>query len=97
MKNKAKIRYIRLIGLVFVVFMIFGIAREIYQTIRINHQINQAKQENKELLEEAIRLENEIKRLEDENFIQTYVSGTIFATGGGTTIYVLPREDETPE
>lgn len=71
------------------------IGSQLYTTIKTNFDLKNAGTLNKNLKDESTRLDNEIIKLKDKNYIQTYVSGTIFSTEKGTSIYVLP-EDKTP-
>ena len=93
-KNAVVIRIIALIG---VVVMIGMIGYEVFSTIKTSYEITQAKNEQKELEGEKQDLKNEISKLKDENYLQSYVSGTIFSTEKGTTIFILPEQEETPE
>jgi len=97
MKNKTAKRNIRLIGFVLAIVMIIAIGRELYDTISINYRISVAQAENEQLAKESERLQNEVKKLQDDNYIQSYVSGTIFSTEKGTSIYVLPEDEKAPE
>lgn len=96
MKKNKSARNIRIIGLVLVMFMVVNIGLEVYNTIRTKYEISVAQKENNELKKEAEKLSNEVTKLKDDSYIQSYVSGTIFSTEKGTTIYVLPK-DKAPE
>ena len=96
MKNKNAV-VIRIIALIGVVAMIGMIGFEVFSTIKTSYEITQAKNEQKELEGEKQDLKNEISKLKDENYLQSYVSGTIFSTEKGTTIFILPEQEETPE
>ncbi|MDL2211310.1 septum formation initiator family protein [Erysipelotrichaceae bacterium OttesenSCG-928-M19] len=96
MKKSNATRNIRLIAAVVAIVLLVNIGLEVYSTIKTKYDISVAQKENTQLKEEAENLKNEVAKLKDESYIQSYVSGTIFSTEKGTTIYVLP-EDETPE
>ncbi|MDR3214964.1 MAG: septum formation initiator family protein [Bacilli bacterium] len=89
--------YLRTIIVFIIVFMLFSIGQQVFTSFKTKYDLVNAKQENSKLKKEAQNLDNEIIKLKDKNYIQTYVSGTIFSTEKGTSIYVLPEEDKTPE
>lgn len=96
-QNKAK-RNIRILGVLFVGFMLISIGTNVYKTIKYKHEISIAQTENSKLKKEEEELNNEIKKLKDKNYIQSYVSGTIFSTEKGTSVYVLPKgKENAPE
>ncbi|MDF9867703.1 cell division protein FtsB [Bacilli bacterium PM5-3] len=97
MNKRKSARYIRIIGIVISVIFLAMIVNEVYTTINLKYNISLAESENQELKKESEKLQNEVKKLKDENYIQTYVSGTIFSTEKGTSIYVLPEDEKTPE
>ena len=96
MKTKKATRNLRIIGLGIILFMLFNIGVEVYHTFKTKYDITVAQKENDKLKKESENLKNEVAKLKDNNYLQSYVSGTIFSTEQGTTIYVLP-EDKTPE
>ncbi|MDR1782194.1 MAG: septum formation initiator family protein [Bacilli bacterium] len=87
-------RLLRIVLIVVIIMMIYSIGNQFVTTIKTKIDLNNAKQTNQKLKDESTRLDNEIIKLKDKNYIQTYVSGTIFSTEKGTSIYVLP-EDKT--
>lgn len=97
MEKKDKVVMIRIIGLVIFVGMIGAIGYEVFSTVKTSYQISQAKEEQKELKSEKKALKKEISKLKDENYLQSYVSGTIFSTEQGATIFILPEQEETLE
>ena len=94
---KKRSRNIKIVGIVIIVLMLVGIGNEVYNTIRLNYEISVAQKENDQLKKESEELQNEVKKLKDKNYIQSYVSGTIFSTEKGTSIYVLPEDEKAPE
>lgn len=95
--NKRQKSILRILTLAFALFMIGTIGFEIFSTIETNISISQAKKEQLALKEEEENLKNEVAKLNDEKYLQSYVSGTIFSTEKGTTIFILPDQEEMPE
>lgn len=98
MKQKQKVRYLRIASCLIVIFMIVSIGSNIYKTFKYKYDIQSAQTENKKLKQEKEDLDNEIAKLKDKNYLQSYVSGTIFSTEKGTSVYVLPKaKDKAPD
>lgn len=96
MKKKQSVNKLRIIGVVFVAAMLFSIGSDVVTTIKTKYEIKQAQQENDKLKKESADLKNEVSKLKDENYIQSYASGIIFSTEKGTEVYILPK-DKAPE
>jgi len=93
MKKKNATKYIRITVILIGIYMIFSISREAIRTVHLYYSINQASQESDRLKEETTRLNNEVLRLKDDDYIQSFVSGTIFQTREGTSVYILPERN----
>lgn len=97
MKKQKSVNKLRIIGIVFVVAMLFSIGSEIVKTFQIKMSINEATIENKKLKEESQNLKNEVSKLKDKKYMQTYASGSLFITEKGTEVYFLPKDEKAPE
>jgi len=97
MSKKNKIVILRVCVLALVGYMIVSVANEMFTTARLYYNINHANIENEALQEETDRLNNEVLRLKDDDYIQSFVSGTIFQTREGTSVYILPDRNEQGE
>jgi len=93
--NKKSI--IRIAMLAFSVYMIFSIGSEVFRSARLYYNLSQTSKENERLIEETNRLNNEVLRLQDEDYIQSFVSGTIFQTREGTSVYILPERNDAQD
>lgn len=93
-KKKKQLNILRLIILIVIIFMVFNVGFEVFNTFANKHKISTAKIENEKLKSEAKELENRIVKLNDDKYIQSYVSGTLFSTDKGTTVYVIPKEED---
>lgn len=92
---KFKLNAVNVIMLVLVAYMGISIIGEVGQTINLKLSINNTKKQNNDLKKETESLNNEVNKLKDEDYIQSYVSGTIFQTEKGTNVYLLPDEKES--
>lgn len=87
-------QFIRLALVLIAFFMVFNIFSDVWTTIQVKSQIKQAKHDNHELNQEKDSLEKEIIKLNDDKYLEAYVSGTIFSTEKGMSVYVLPKEED---
>lgn len=85
---------IRLALMLIAFFMVFNIFSDVWTTIQVKSQIKQAKHDNHELNKEKDSLEKEIIKLNDDKYLEAYVSGTIFSTEKGMSVYVLPKDED---
>jgi len=88
---------LRVIAVLIAVYIVGSVATELFRTARLYYSINQATTINQQLQEDTARLNNEVLRLQDEEYIQTFVSGTIFQTQEGTSIYILPERNNAQD
>lgn len=95
--KKKNIMFVKGLAVIAVFIMVANIGYEVFSTIRTTYSISQAKKEQAQLKGEETKLQNEVAKLNDEKYLQSYVSGTIFSTEKGTTIFILPDQEETPE
>ena len=95
---KRKIKPINVIFLsAMCLMLLFNIVQEISTTFKVKYDISQADKQSVELKEEHEKLKKEVYKLSDENYIQSYVSGTIFSTEKGTNVYILPDKEAASE
>lgn len=93
-KKIKQLNILRVMSLIIIVFMVVSIIFEVANTFSSKQKIEVAKIENDKLQKEAKELENRIVKLNDEKYIQSYVSGTLFSTEKGTTVYVMPKDKD---
>lgn len=77
--------------------MTFSILSEIYSTISLTLNISQASSENLKLKEAQDELKKEVRKLKDNNYLQSYVSGKNFVTEKGSNVYILPKSKDKNE
>lgn len=90
-----KVKQIIRIGIICIAFfMVVNIFSDVVSTFKVSTKIKQVKQENNDLKKEKDALEKEILKLNDDKYLEAYVSGTIFSTEKGMNVYVLPKDKD---
>ncbi|WP_423363653.1 FtsB family cell division protein [Mycoplasma sp. P36-A1] len=91
--NKRVKQISRVVLLTFMAFMVLNISSDLFSTVQLKHALSKANTENEQLKTETDTLNNEVTKLKDDEYIQSYVSGTMFSTEKGTTVYILPDDE----
>lgn len=84
---------IRITFLAVFLAMAISVVNELYKTIELNIQIEKANEEHAVLLDESNELENQIAKLQDKDYLQSFVSGRTFVTQEGSNVFILPNEN----
>ena len=87
-------QFIRISILLIGFFMVVNIISDVVNTVNVSIKLKQGNQENKKLKEEKDTLEKEVIKLNDDKYLESYVSGTIFSTEKGMNVYVLPKDSD---
>lgn len=75
-------------------FMVVNIFNDVLTTFKVKNDIKQGHRENEKLKKEKVSLEKEIIKLNDDKYLEAYVSGTIFSTEKGMSVYILPKDED---
>ncbi|MEG0284188.1 MAG: hypothetical protein RR543_05345 [Erysipelotrichales bacterium] len=93
-KEAAALRNKRIIGAILVIGVLFAVGKEVYTTFVLKDKINVAQTENKKLKGEAEKLGNEVKKLQDESYIGSYISGSIYATDDNSQVIIVSDDEK---
>lgn len=95
-RKKKRINILRYLTIIFIIVGFYTFGSKIVEFFSLQSQIKNEERINATLKEQESKLNLEINRLGDKNYLSTYASGRIFATKKGDEIYILEDED-TPE
>ena len=74
--------------------LLFEVAKEIYTTIELKKQMEEAQVKFEEVKQEAAYLTSEKEKLTDPNYVQSYARGTYMLSKDGEQIFYLPEKDD---
>lgn len=101
-KKKKKIKkkmtpFLRLLCYVVLIIsgvLLYEVVKEIYTTVELRKQIEEAQLKYEEVKEEASYLTSERDKLTDPNYVQSYARGTYMLSKDGEQIFYLPEKED---
>lgn len=76
-------------------FMIYGVAREVMNTMELKNQLDDVKQRLETIQAENEQLTSQQEKLQDPNYVQSYARGNYMLSKEGEQIFYLPSEGST--
>lgn len=76
-------------------FMIYGVAREVMNTMELKNQLDDVKQRLETIQTENEQLTSQQEKLQDPNYVQSYARGNYMLSKEGEQIFYLPSEGST--
>ncbi|MBP3399162.1 MAG: septum formation initiator family protein [Erysipelotrichaceae bacterium] len=77
--------------------MIYGVAREVMNTMELKNQLDDVKQRLETIQAENEQLTSQQEKLQDPNYVQSYARGNYMLSKEGEQIFYLPSEGSTDE
>ena len=78
-------------------FMIYGVAREVMNTMELKNQLDDVKQRLETIQLENEQLTSQQEKLQDPNYVQSYARGNYMLSKEGEQIFYLPSEGSSDE
>ncbi len=78
-------------------FMIYGVAREVMNTMELKNQLDDVKQRLETIQAENEQLTSQQEKLQDPNYVQSYARGNYMLSKEGEQIFYLPSEGSNDE
>ena len=76
-------------------FMIYGVAREVMNTMELKNQLEDVKLHLEMVQAENEQLTSQQEKLQDPNYVQSYARGNYMLSKEGEQIFYLPSEGST--
>ena len=76
-------------------FMIYGVAREVMNTMELKNQLEDVKLHLEMVQAEHEQLTSQQEKLQDPNYVQSYARGNYMLSKEGEQIFHLPSEGST--
>ena len=77
--------------------MIYGVAREVMNTMELKNQLDDVKQRLETIQAENEQLTSQQEKLQDPNYVQSYARGNYMLSKEGEQIFYLPSEGSNDE